>query len=170
MRAFFALATDDDTSAVIERWRDSKLPPFLKPVARINFHLTLAFLGEISERQLRDIEVMASSIRVPAFILPLDSTGYWPKQQTYYLAPTHLPDSAFELVSQLKQIANRLDIKVDKRKYQAHLTLARRCELAPPEALTPPDITLDCSEFCLFESTRMKGGVRYDLIDSFDLC
>ena len=170
MRAFFALSADDETSAAIEYWRDSKLPPFLKPVARINFHLTLTFLGEISARQLSDLGTMASGIRVPAFRLCFDSTGYWPKQQIYYLAPTQVPGSVHDLVNQLRQMANRLNIKVEKRKYQAHLTLARRCKLAPAEALAPPDITLDCAKFCLFESTRMKGGVRYDLIESFDLC
>lgn len=169
MRAFFALSADDETSAAIEYWRDSKLPLFLRPVARINFHLTLTFLGEISDRQFSDLETMASNIRVPPFRLCFDSTGYWPKQQIYYLAPTHVPGSLHDLVNQLRQIANRLNIKVDKRRYQAHLTLARRCQQAPPEALTPPDITLNSREFCLFESTRMKGGVRYDRKESFDL-
>lgn len=169
MRAFFALPLAEGTAIDLERWRDSKLPVFSRPVPRSNYHLTLAFLGEISERQCRDIQALAESIRVPVFELRIDTTGYWPKQRIYYVAPSEVPDPLLELVNELSACAKRLSIRTNKRKYLPHLTLARRCDRPPPAALMAPDIRICCETFVLFESVGGRSGVRYDEVDRWDL-
>jgi 2'-5' RNA ligase len=52
MRAFLGLSPDVKTKLAIELWRNKAFPCFYAPVPAANFHITLAFLGQISPKQL----------------------------------------------------------------------------------------------------------------------
>lgn len=168
MRAFFGLSVEEASGAVAS-WRASALPPFERPVAAENLHITLVFLGDINTRQFRQLSQLAGLVAGRAFPLQLNSIGYWPKQEVSFLAPRQVPQPLDNLVSDLRRLAKRAQLRVEKRQYQPHLTLARRCLRAPPAPLTEPDFHLHCSDFTLFESVAQRNGVRYEQIQSWPL-
>jgi len=43
-----------------------------------NYHVTLAFIGEVAESRLAVLRQVGGSLQAPAAILPLDSLEYWP--------------------------------------------------------------------------------------------
>ena len=169
MRAFFALPVEQETASAIDRWRTNSLPAFERPVVQANFHVTLAFLNEISDETCRSLENLAAGILMRPFSLELDSPGYWPKQGIYFLEPSNTPDVALDLADQIRRSCQRLGIRVDRRDYLPHLTLARRCETAPPHPLSEPDFRINCDEFCLYQSIRGVNGVRYEKVSGWPL-
>ena len=169
MRLFFGLSVEPERSREIARWREKSLPPFAKPVPEDNFHLTLSFLGEVNEARRIELGRSASRVRSPAFSLKFVETGLWLKQGIFYLAPETLPEVLESLVEQTRQIAMRGGLRVEKRKYFPHLTLARRCHVAPPASLMPPDFDIRFGSFALFESRNMKRGVRYEILEEYEL-
>ena len=169
MRAFFALEVDDDLAGEIDLWRSRSLPPFSRPVPWRNFHVTLAFLGEVSPARCNALCKMADGAGISPFELRFESLGYWPRQKISYLAPRTCPAGLDGLVGRLRRTSNRLGLKMDQRKYLPHLTLARRCEAAPAPPLSAPDFRLGVSAFHLYRSKQMKTGVRYEVMASWSL-
>jgi 2'-5' RNA ligase len=169
MRAFIGLPIPVDTSAAIEHWRTSSLPPFLRPVPRENFHITLAFLGEISLNKVRLLEQQLADIRTGSFTLRLDAVDYWPKPEISCLSASEQPNELKTLVGTLRNRLRRNGVRVERRAYHPHVTLARRCITAPPAALVAPDFECHFEEMVLFESTRRSNGVRYDAVCHWSL-
>ena len=169
MRLFFGLGFSDPVIRQIDHWRDSNLPPFQKPVASSNLHMTLVFLGELNERDCDQLQWQAESVHTEAFELDLDQVGYWPAQQISYLAPGVTPPPLENLVAQLRQLARRCHLRVERKSFVPHVTLARRCEPEPPAPLVPPAITATCDGFSLFESVRLGRGVAYEVVSHYPL-
>ncbi len=168
MRLFYGIDIDDQVAGEIDHWRSQSLPPYVKPVPRENFHITLGFVGEKDEAACETLIMATDGIRVAPFEITLDTMGYWPKQQISYLAPAAWPAEIDNLAQTLRRLMSRHNIKADKRTYQPHLTLARRCELEPPVALIRPAFRIYVDGFHLYESRRMKTGVRYEVIASWN--
>ena len=167
MRCFFALGLDVSTARDVADWRSRALPPFARPVATDNLHATLVFLGELTPKKLREIQHLAAGVMVPRFSLTFDELGYWPKQEIAYLAPQETPVELESLVADLRQVARRSGIKVDKRRFLPHITLARRCESPPVSSLEAPDFAIEVDSFQLFESLRKPEGVVYRELESW---
>ena len=72
MRAFFGLSPDPVTKLAIQEWRDKTLPQFNAPVPTANFHVTLAFLGQINPRQLDALCSEIDSLKEISLSLILD--------------------------------------------------------------------------------------------------
>jgi|DEB0MinimDraft_6_1074348.scaffolds.fasta_scaffold24558_2 2'-5' RNA ligase len=169
MRLFFGLPLEIADAEAIAGWRRQTLPEFRRPVPLENFHLTLCFLGEVSSHDCRELCQAAENLNGAAFEIELDVMGFWPKNEICYLQPQRVPEALPRLAEDCRAIARRVGLKVEKRRYQPHLTLARRCETAPPEPLLGPDFTLGFDRFALFESTRSRRGVTYDVVEEFPL-
>lgn len=156
MRLFFGLKPDDVTCMAIDRWRERMLPPLERPVPPWNLHLTLAFLGEVPERELERLGSEADSIDAPAFTMTLDQLGYFPKPQVLWIGPSETPEGAVELAGELRKICRRLGLRTERRKFQAHLTIARRCSTPPPASALPPSFSVHFDSFELFESCEAR--------------
>lgn len=169
MRLFLGLPLQADIQAELDHWRSVSLPAFSRPVDAANFHLTLAFLGEVNNAQLRSVVDLSEGVIASPFTFRLDELGYWPKQEICYLAPKDVPEPLIELAESTRQVARRSGLRTEKRRYRPHLTMARRCQSPPPAPLIEPAFDIPCTEFCLFESHRTRKGVRYEILQSFDL-
>ena len=70
-----------------------------------NLHITLAFLGEISnhrvERLCHSVDQYLQHRSLPGDALNLDQVGYWPKPRILWLGPAHWPDTLTHLAQQL---------------------------------------------------------------------
>ncbi|NIN34394.1 MAG: RNA 2',3'-cyclic phosphodiesterase, partial [Gammaproteobacteria bacterium] len=115
-------------------------------------------------RKLIDI---TQDIRVPRFTLQISRSGWWKRSQIVWLAPQRIPKPLYELVKCLNDAASQCEIAVDKRDYRAHITLARKARSFQAIEFTP--IRWEVTEFCLFNSSPVPGGVEYQLKHSWRL-
>ncbi len=169
MRSFFALDLDKKSKENIRLWRDVQLKDVGKAVHKNNFHITLVFLGNISEQQNTSIIKLASSINCKRFTLKLNKTGHWKKPGILWLAPIVQPEQLGDLVFKLKESAHKVGLESEERAYKPHLTLARKCKYQPENNINVPEFKLEFNHFKLFESISTENGVRYQSIQSWPL-
>ncbi len=170
MRAFFGISPEPQTKLAIQAWRDKSLPAFNAPVPAANFHITLAFLGQITDRQL---DLISNQIEEhppwSEFSICLDQVGYWPKPKAFWLGCSDAHPAHLTLAVQLHKLARKAGLPLPKQEYVAHLTLARKCSENPPAPLIAPDFSWQAQQFHLFESVSSSHGVAYHIRHSWPL-
>lgn len=154
MRLFFGIALDRADSEQVQHWRRAALGHLPKAVPARNYHLTLAFMGELPQGHLEQALAGAAALPFSPFSLTLDSFGQWPRSGISFLAPSQPPAPLLALAAALQQLSCDLGGFCDKRRYQPHLTLARAQHqpLVPRQA--PPALTLSVTSFDLFHSDQ----------------
>jgi len=169
MRTFFAITPDAQTCLKISEWVRLCWPGLSRPVPVQNYHITLAFIGDIDADQQRCIEQALEGIDAPAFDLSLTETGYWSESALLWIAPTQIPDELKMLADKCRRVANRAGIRVSQRRYQPHLTLARKATVPPSMPLLEPAFEMSVDSFQLVRSLRDRDGVRYNDLISWPL-
>ena len=170
MRAFLGLEPDAETKLAIAAWRNKAFPTFEHPVPASNFHITLTFLGHISAPQQDKLEELLNNVNdTSAFKVELDLLGYWPKPKALWLGCTNTSQQHLQLVNKLNSCAQNAGISLQKRPYQAHLTLVRKCSDNPPAPLIPPNFSWQTQAFHLFESCSTTKGVVYNIRKTWQL-
>lgn len=123
LRVFTALPIPDEVADIVE--------PLLKGVPganwrpRDNFHITLAFYGELDEPVIEELDHELARIDIPPFALKLKGANHFGKNEPGSLwlgveAPPQLDD----LARQCRKAARRVGVAVEKRKYIPHMTVA----------------------------------------------
>lgn len=161
MRTFFSIAPEPDSCLAIHRWAELNWPHIGRLVPAQNYHLTLAFLDQTTRTQRDSIERQLHDVEPPIFDLQLDQIGYWPDSQVLWLAPGRPPEALMKLAQRCARVANNAGIKVGKRRFKPHLTLARRVLQPPPAAMLEGEFSTRIDGFALCESIRASSGVRY---------
>ena len=170
MRAFFGLSPDIKTKLAIEVWRSKAFPCFNAPVPAANFHITLAFLGQISPQQREALcEGVNQISEIQTFDVLLNQVGYWSKPKALWLGCQDTHNEHQHLWKNLTQVANAIGLALPKQDYIAHLTLARKCSLNPPTPSMVPKFTWHNTEFHLYESVSGKKGVSYHIRHTWPL-
>lgn len=170
MRAFFGLSPDPTTKLAIEAWRNKAFPNFDSPVAAANFHVTLAFLGQVLPKHLDHMFGLIDTMpAIKEFSVTLDHLGYWSKPKALWLGCEQTQPAHIILAKQLNKIAKTAGLTMPKDEYIAHLTLARKCKANPPAPLIAPHFTWQASHFHLFESVSGPHGVSYIIRQSWPL-
>lgn len=173
MRTFFALELDAETTLKIANWRDRQFGHCGKPVPAANFHLTLAFLGELKPARLEQlclaVDERIGRDRPGAGTISLDVTGYWPKPGIYWLGCSQPPSPLIQLAGSLRGLCHVAGGKRDSKSFQPHITLFRQCDTAPPAPVDIPPLQLEYSHFTLLESKFGKRGVSYQPLQSWEL-
>jgi 2'-5' RNA ligase len=169
MRAFFAFKPAPETCLAIEAWRQLNWPLLERPVPVANYHMTLAFLGDVNEPQLDALIDKASTVKVASFKLTLDTTGFWSKTGILWLGPTTPPAALGQLAQALGGAARSCHLPVARSEFKPHLTLARRVEPAPGAPLQIPEFSCACTSFALFESSQGKRGISYHSVAEWSL-
>ena len=166
MRLFFAVDLAPRDKLSLAAWRDEAFRGLVsaRAVPPDNFHVTLAFRGEIPEAALeRLFDAVDQWVARPGLStgsMVLDQVGYWPKPGILWLGPEAIPPGLVQMAKGLQGVGTQFGARREKRAFQPHVTLFRRCEQAPP-ALHAPDIRIEYNSFTLFESRQRKGGVSY---------
>jgi 2'-5' RNA ligase len=172
-RVFFGLDLDAQTLLQIANWRDRQLACDGHPVPPANFHITLAFIGELSDtaidRLCHSLDEWLAHTRVEGSTLNLDCTGYWQKPGIFWLGASRRPDQLNQLAKKLSNLSSAVGGKRDKRPFQPHVTLYRRCHAAPVAPLEVPAITLNYQHCTLFESRQGRQGVSYHALQDWSL-
>lgn len=163
MRLFFGLWPDPQVRAQLVRWgRELHEVCGGRPVRPGNLHLTLAFLGNVEEARIAQVEQAASEVAPPACSLTLDRPGYWKRNRIAWAGASLIPTQVQELVAQLRSALTRSNIGFDSKDYVPHVTLLR--DAHTPRAMPAlPAIDWQLEAFVLVQSVALPAGNRYEI-------
>lgn len=169
-RLFFALALPPRLQKNVIQWRADHFEPEAgRPVVAANLHLTLAFLGEVSQQKEAALCAIASRIQSPTFSLQLDDLGHWPRPGVVWLGTRRAPLPLLQLASLLRSHAARNGCYQSTLPFHPHVSLLRGATNPVALPASTPQWQLDCSEFSLYESRLSGGRTRYQRLQSWPL-
>lgn len=192
MRSFIGLDIAGQQKMALESWREKALPevprrdalvtqkqkkrsaqdnspaqPFAVPT--VNLHITLCFLGVISQRQHEALVEEIDELRYQPFDVNLNTTGIWNGPKILFAAPESPPSELMELARGVRKAARAAKIAVEGKEYKPHVTMVRKAGPTLPLPLFMPDVTCHFSDFHLFESVSTPTGVTYPIRHSWQL-
>jgi RNA 2',3'-cyclic 3'-phosphodiesterase len=127
LRLFFVVWPDEDAVAQFSRVADHLvLVPNGRLVAPKNYHVTLAFLGEVPDAQFELWERTGAALHATRCTIAFNALEYWPKRQVVVATAQELPPALFKIWTQLQQAAGLRPVS-----FRAHVTLARKVAQAP---------------------------------------
>jgi RNA 2',3'-cyclic 3'-phosphodiesterase len=165
-RLFFALWPDDATRSRLSFvTRGVVAACGGRPIAKSNLHLTVAFLGKLTDAGLA-VARAVPPIKVGEFDLTLDGLGVWPESKVLWLAPLAPPPALGELEARLWDGLAERGFRAEERIYRPHVTLARRAR--PVEQAIEP-VQWHVSELALVESLPHGEKVYYEVLERWPL-
>lgn len=168
-RLFFALWPGHRTrDAIYKVARALKKQTAGQLVSFENLHLTLAFVGSVTEQQQQCMEQVASQVQIPRFSVELSELGYWPRPKVAWLAPSTMPAGLLQLANTLNKNLEACGYTPDERAFQAHITLLRKAKRYPQDTETR-EIHWPVDRFALVESITHQEGVEYQVIAEWPL-
>ena len=134
------------------------------PVAPENYHVTLAFLGEVAPSRLPAVQRIAEDQCADAFVIPFGGYEYWADSQVVVAVANVEPSPLRLLCSRLHR-----DLRLRAPEpVRAHVTLARKVSQAPvQQALSPFDWR--ALSFCLVRSEIRGARAVYTVVDTWSL-
>jgi len=181
MRCFIAIDLDtsvkDNIREFIELNRLSQIFNNAKWVKPKNFHITLAFLGEITSSQVSNIKEILENIssKHEPFTIELSNLGFFPNRKNPKVFWIGINEQL--KLSMLKDDIDRslteLNVNFDKKPFSPHLTIARfkspqKIKFEALEALDFRDSFL-VNEILLMKSDLFSDGPVYSKLYSFKL-
>ncbi len=164
MRLFFALWPDADvTRRLTQMAEELRLEGSGRRVDPKNYHVTLAFIGEVPASQLAVLQQIGGSLRVSRFTFTCDSIEFWPEARVVVAAARAAPPGLLELWTQLNDA-----IGLPQERRRAHVTLARKVTQAPvPQAMSP--LLWQATNFSLIRSDTGGTESAYTVLDTWPL-
>lgn len=139
-----------------------------KLVSFENLHLTLAFVGSVTEQQQQCMEKVASKIQIPRFTIELSELGFWPKPKVAWIGAKSMPEGLLKLADSLNANLETCGYEPDKRPFHAHITLLRKAKHHPKDN-EAREIQWSVDRFALVESITHPDGVEYQVIAEWQL-
>lgn len=168
-RYFFALWPDKKLqaqfSAIAHQGLSNNKGRF---IAAQDLHITLAFLGELSDEQLQLAIAAADKVCGEPFTVTIDRFGYWKRPKVIWLAPTSTPDPLMQLATDLQVQLTTSQIIVDQRSFKPHMTVMRKAYAKPKVTAVKP-IEWRIDNFCLVRSTLNKASASYEILKQWQL-
>ena len=135
--------------------------------AKENFHITLAFLGEVNKEHLGDLKHIMDAITLAEYPITIGHFGRKKgKDGDLYYRAVSVPESLQKMREGLADRLKTAGFEPDEMPFNAHITVGRKvllkegCTMAMlSEKVT--DISYTVSEIVLMESVSDKGKVRY---------
>jgi 2'-5' RNA ligase len=173
MRLFFGFDLDPATKAAIADWRDRYTIASGRAVPAANFHITLAFFGELETRLLDrlcdTLDAYQAELPLRPLSIALDRVGYWPSPGIYWLGTSANATEINALAHRLQSIGQNFGVRRERQKFIPHITLYRRCDTPPPAPISMPLINAELREVVLFESMQGRTAVSYTPLAAWPL-
>lgn len=180
MRAFIAIDLPDAIRQALgrEQARFRSVCPDARWTRPEGVHLTLKFLGEISEAQVRNVtEALERLAPFEPFSLEVKGFGFFPdaRRPQVFWAGLDAPPALAQLADPIEDAMEKLGLAREQRSFRPHLTLARFRYPRPQSALEAllggqGERSLgrfEASEFFLFESKLSPQGAEYRKVARF---
>ena len=184
MRLFFAVHAGDaisgQVSRIIEESSIRRAPwRWIRPE---NFHFTLKFLGDVENRMLPSLHEAArrAASRAKPFRLTMGGIGGFPnldRPRVIYYGIDEGFAELRDLAGLIEDECEKTGFEREKKRFRAHLTLARIKQppheevLIPLRDFPPLDRTavLEAGHFVLMSSRLTPSGAVYEEIGRFEL-
>jgi 2'-5' RNA ligase len=179
MRIFIALDIPAEVRARLTEYMERARP--LAPQARWarveGLHVTLKFVGHVSDERVEQIKTALASIQSASFTVRFEGIGFFPnpKAARVFWAGVDGGNELPRLASAIDAVLEKLGVERETKPYHPHLTFARTSsrplrELQPLLADTPPHFgTMTAREFFLYQSQPQRGGSKYTKLERFGL-
>ncbi len=161
-RLFLALWPDDKSRQQCAKIATAIQTEKVSPVKPSNIHITLIFLGNLDLEKETHLKQALVDIHVPRITLTFDRLSFWKKPGIICLTTTGLSVGLATLVEDLSMPVKKLEILIDERPYNPHITLIKKAKKL--KVLEFPPIIWHSESFCLVESCSTPNGVEYRVI------
>ena len=184
MRLFFAVPIADEIKEIVSSAVE-RIPidgPPWRWISPENYHITIKFLGEVEDRLLPPLIELGTEIAAAAhpFDLSFGPFGSFPsasRPRVLFFAAEHGENELASIAADLEAKLQPLGFDPERRRFRAHLTLARVKSPLPRhmrEALAsipplPNGTRQRVDRIVLMRSTLGRTGASYDEMDSFGL-
>ncbi|HEY3432943.1 MAG TPA: RNA 2',3'-cyclic phosphodiesterase [Rhodocyclaceae bacterium] len=168
-RIFFALWPDVSVAEALHQTADTcaRLEGG-RPMDKDSLHITLAFLGHITDSRIEEARMVAGRIRQRAFDLEVDKVDYWPHNHILWAGCSRPPPALLNLAEVLQTQLRTAGFKVEPRQFTPHVTLLRNCPQGTSAPL-PQALLWKAREFVMVESRPEAGAARYTQIGRWSL-
>jgi len=164
LRLFFALWPDEEvTRQFTQAARQLKLEGRSRRVVPKNYHVTLAFVGEVPAARLAVLQQIGRSLRAPRFTFKCDSIEFWRGSQVVVVATHAAPPELLDLATQLNDA-----VGLPPGRLRAHVTLARKVTQAPVLPVMLP-VVWRATAFSLIRSDTGGAESAYTVLDTWSL-
>jgi 2'-5' RNA ligase len=164
LRLFFALWPDADVATQLERVAAQlNVTSPGRLVHPKNYHVTLAFIGEVAESKLPVLRTIGESLRAPCCSITFDSLEFWPQSRVVVAVAPEIPPGLLSLWSQLHEATG-----LPQARLRAHVTLARKMAQAPVLQAMSTVFWLATS-FSLVRSETGGAESAYTVLDTWPL-
>ena len=167
-RLFLALWPYDEVRQILRQLNCELFMPGSKPVTPANFHVTLVFIGSVTELMANEINQQLAKVAAKPLQLKFDELSYWRKPKVMCLTSTQLASEVIQLEQSLSRIIADFGVALDTRAFRPHITLARHVYRKPEVEFKP--IVWQSEAFCLVESVTKPQGPRYKVIRTYPFC
>lgn len=167
MRVFIGLVLEDSIKTLLESLQNA----FRVYAQRgnfthhANFHLTLVFIGEVSDAEIDVLRECVDELSFEAFQLSLDSLGCFKRKEgDIWWVGLHQSQALNALRDQIVKNLHKRNIPFDQGAFVPHLTLVRNYRSLPNHTMTLPNVTptlITINRVSLFQSHRVNGELRY---------
>ena len=173
MRAFVSINIPENIKKQILEIQ-TKLPEFFgKKTESENLHLTLKFLGEISNEKIGEIREKLRKVRYSNYQTYLDYSGFFDNQK-YGVVWLHLPNCE-GLQKILDETLYEIGFEKESR-FMSHLTIARIKKVADKEKFIEeikqikiPKVSFQVNGFYLMKSELCRDKRKYSIIEEYAL-
>lgn len=172
MRCFIGVPVPDPVADTLVRaarpLRNSRDPRVNRWSHPRDYHITLAFLGQIDPARVPDLllAMAEASASVSRFSLCLNRIECFPQARPKVVAAMPQPHPALHtLQHRLVQALDSLGIRLEDRRFHAHLSLARLHK--KPDDMPMPSLAttlLPVEEIALYCSDPRLQGPRYSVL------
>lgn len=154
----------------LSRYKDEKLVP------QNNWHLTLAFIGNLDDGQLESLKSLLKFFTWGGpFKVGIRNFGAFPNMEegrVLYMGCEKGTDKITTLAEMLRRQLDDLEISYDQKPFVPHVTLAR---MRSPKNLTrlldngkmKQEVTFEVDHMVLYDSEKNKHP--YDIVEKIDL-
>ena len=173
-RLFFALWPDEAQGRQLaQAAQNSILSCGGRLIATENFHVTVAFLGNVEQHKMADLlsaagEVAGRSGRVP-IQLTFDRIEYWKKAKVLCATASAPSPAAACLAEALKSRLVASGFTPDLKPFRAHVTLARKVPSGSRERAMH-SVCWSFTSCALVDSRTGPAGALYSILHSWILC
>ena len=172
IRAFYAIKLNDEirdaTQQVIKNLQSLEWSQNVRWVSVENLHITLRFLGDVTESQLDQMNVAFTDKleTISPFSILFKEPRLFPHFRKPKVVAILVPhnDSLNQLAEILEQCAITAGLEPQTRQFKAHLTLGR-CNKSFPKRIKiepmPFSLTLPVNNVSLYQSILSESGPTY---------